>query len=212
VLRSSTQLRASSRKDTQPPILRRLSTPVMTTMQTIHVSKPGPASVLELATVPVPSLASEHDVLVRVRAVALNPADTKVRSDSARGKAGTILGYDAAGVVEQAGTKAKFQKGDEVLYAGSVARPGTNAQYHVVDSRIVGRKPASIGWVDAAALPLVHLTAWEMLEDQFGLKPDGSNGDEVLIIINGAGGVGTAAIQLARKVSQRCSAGSDPVR
>jgi NADPH:quinone reductase len=170
-------------------------------MQAIHVPKAGPASVLELTTVPVPSLTSEFDILIRVRAVALNPIDEIVRADPAQARPGTILGYDASGTVEQAGAQAKFKVGDEVLYAGSVARPGANAQFHVVDSRISGRKPASIGWVDAAALPLVHLTAWEMFEDKFGLKPDGSHRDEVLLIINGAGGVGTAAIQLAKKVS-----------
>jgi NADPH:quinone reductase len=169
-------------------------------MQAIQVLEPGPASGLGLATIPIPKLTLDHDILVRVRAVALNPADTKWRD-----KEGRLLGFDASGIVEEAGPQARFKKGDEVLYAGSFIRPGSNAQYQLVDARIVGHKPSTIDWVEAAALPLVNLTAWEAFEDHFNLKPDGTNANEILLIVNGAGGVGTAAIQLARKVSIRIS-------
>ncbi|EPQ60266.1 zinc-binding alcohol dehydrogenase [Gloeophyllum trabeum ATCC 11539] len=169
-------------------------------MRAILTSKPGPAAqVLSLATVPVPALESAYDILVKIRGVALNPVDTKVRSSNTRPN--RILGYDAAGLVEQAGEKALFKKGDEVMYAGAVARDGTNAQYGVVDSRIVGRKPKGWSWEDAAGLPLVGLTAWEMLEEQFGLKPfEKQTKEHTLLIVNGAGGVGSMATQLAARI------------
>ncbi|EPQ60268.1 zinc-binding alcohol dehydrogenase [Gloeophyllum trabeum ATCC 11539] len=170
-----------------------------TQMKAIVRSSPGPASVLQLAELPVPALENPHDILVKVRGVSINPADTKVRGAAAFPNG--VLGWDAAGVVEQAGEKALFKKGDEVMYAGTVGRAGTNSQYHVVDSRIAGRKPKGWEFADSAGLPLVALTAWEMLEDQFNLKPHAAPAkEETLLIINGAGGVGTIATQLAAKV------------
>ncbi|KZT27713.1 GroES-like protein [Neolentinus lepideus HHB14362 ss-1] len=171
-------------------------------MRAIISSKPGPASeVLSLATIPTPALASPYDILVKIKGIALNPVDTKVRQTNDRSD--RILGYDGAGIVEQAGETALFKKGDEVMYAGAVARQGTNAQYSVVDSRIVGRKPRGWGWADAAGLPLVGLTAWEMLEEHFGLRPfEKQKKEHTLLIVNGAGGVGSMATQLAARVSR----------
>jgi NADPH2:quinone reductase len=172
----------------------------MSNMQAIHVADPSAgAKGLELITIPIPSISSPHDILVKVHAVALNPVDSKTREGLSGDSTGKILGYDGAGIVVEAGTQARFSKGDAVLYSGDATRPGSNAQYQVVDSRIAGKKPESLPWDEAAALPLAGLTAWEMLEDKFKLKP-GDNSGEVLVIVNGAGGVGSIAIQLAKKV------------
>lgn len=148
---------------------------------------------------PVPS---GRDLLVRIEAVSVNPVDTKLRrgappeADEAR-----ILGFDAAGVVEVVGPEAtRFRPGDAVFYAGSIARPGTNAEFHLVDERIVGPRPRSLGPAEAAALPLTSITAWEMLFDRFGLRP-GSGKTGVLLVIGGAGGVGSMAVQLARQMA-----------
>jgi len=116
---------------------------------------------------------------------------------------GKILGYDAAGIVEAAGASALFKPGDEVFYAGVVTRAGSNSQLQLVDSRIVARKPRNLAWDEAASIPLVGLTAWEMLEEKFHLIPGGANKDKTLLIVNAAGGVGTIALFLAAKV--RCA-------
>jgi NADPH:quinone reductase len=173
----------------------------MASMQAIHVADPSAGvSGLELTSQPIPSISSPYDVLVKVNAAALNPIDTKKRqSFGGENAKGTILGYDGAGVVVDVGSQTKFSKGDAVLYAGDVTRPGSNAQYQIVDSRIVAKKPEGLAWDEAAALPLVGLTAWEMFQDKFGLKPV-DNSKEVLLVVNGAGGVGSMAIQLAKKV------------
>ena len=147
--------------------------------------------------------ATGHDLLVRIKAVSVNPVDTKVRS-SAEPPAGEprILGFDAAGVVVAVGEAVTlFAPGDEVFYAGAIGRPGSNAELQVVDERIVGRKPASLGFAEAAAMPLTFITAWEMLFDRFDVARDGGEG-QTLVIIGGAGGVGSAMIQLARKLTQ----------
>ena len=124
-----------------------------------------PESLLDLE-LPVPE-PGEHDLQVRVRAVSVNPVDVKVRAGSDPGGKPKILGYDAAGVVEKVGAAVTlFQPGDEVWYAGSIARPGTDAELHLVDERIVGRKPATLDFAQAAALPLTTLTAWEALFDR----------------------------------------------
>jgi len=168
-------------------------------MRAIIASKPGPASMLSLASIPIPSLETPYDILVRIRGISVNPVDTKVRKSNTQPN--RVLGFDASGTVEQAGEKALFKKGDEVMYAGAIARSGTNAQYSVVDSRITGRKPKGWNWEDAAGLPLVGLTAWEMFEGHFNLKPfQKPEKEQTLLIINGAGGVGSMATQLASKV------------
>jgi zinc-binding alcohol dehydrogenase family protein len=144
-----------------------------------------------------------RDLLVEVKAVSVNPVDTKVRKRAAPPDgAPKILGYDAAGVVVGVGSDARlFKPGDEVFYAGSILRPGTDAEYHLVDERIVGRKPKSLDFAAAAALPLTAITAWEMLFDRFGIARDGADGKS-LLVIGGAGGVGSIAIQLARKLTK----------
>lgn len=140
------------------------------------------------------------DLLVRVRAVAVNPVDTKIRKslgDQAL-ESPRILGWDAAGVVEAMGEDVKgFAVGDEVFYAGDLTRSGCNAELQAVDSRIVGLKPRSWTFAEAAALPLVCLTAWELLFERMGADLDGKDSGKTLLIINGAGGVGSALIPLA---------------
>lgn len=142
-----------------------------------------------------------RDLLVKVMAVAVNPVDTKVRRNMApAADAPRILGFDAAGIVEATGPDAAlFRPGDAVFYAGDITRPGTNAEYHLVDERIVGAKPQSLDFPAAAALPLTAITAWEMLFDRFGLKRGDSRGS--ILIVGGAGGVGSIAIQLARQLT-----------
>jgi zinc-binding alcohol dehydrogenase family protein len=113
-----------------------------------------------------------------------------------------VLGYDAAGVVAAVGPQCRlFKPGDAVFYAGSITRPGTNAQFHLVDERIVGPKPRSLGFAEAAALPLTTITAWEMLFDRFGVRPGKPADAGTLLIVGGAGGVGSIAIQLARRLT-----------
>jgi NADPH2:quinone reductase len=144
-----------------------------------------------------------RDLLVAVKAVSVNPVDTKVRRRAAP-PAGEfkLLGYDAAGVVEAVGPQVKlFKPGDQVFYAGSNQRSGTNAEFHLVDERIVGRKPASLDFAPAAALPLTAITAWELLFDRLKVQPGKSHDPRTLLIIGGAGGVGSMLIQLARRLT-----------
>lgn len=142
-----------------------------------------------------------RDLLVRVEAVSVNPVDTKVRAPKAQVEASPkVLGYDAAGVVEAVGESVTlFKPGDAVYYAGDITRPGSNAQLQLVDERIVGPKPASLDFVQAAALPLTTLTAWELLFDRFGFDADGGNQERSLLVIAGAGGLGSIMLQLARR-------------
>ncbi|WP_428029491.1 zinc-binding alcohol dehydrogenase family protein [Ancylobacter sp.] len=144
-----------------------------------------------------------RDLLVRVKAVSVNPVDTKVRMRRAGTDAApVILGWDAAGVVEAVGTEVTlFKVGDDVFYAGDLNRPGTNAELHLVDERIVGHKPASLSFAEAAALPLTSLTAWEGLFDRLQVPMSGGEGSSVLII-GAAGGVGSLAVQFARQLTR----------
>ena len=144
-----------------------------------------------------------RDIRVAVKAVSVNPVDTKVRKRAAP-KPGEhkILGYDAAGVVDAVGPDASlFKPGDEVFYAGSILRQGTNAEFHLVDERIVGRKPSSLDFAHAAALPLTSITAWELLFDRLGVWPGKNYDPRSLLIMGGAGGVGSILIQLARRLT-----------
>lgn len=144
-----------------------------------------------------------RDLLVEVKAVSVNPVDTKVRmrAQPAEGKA-NVLGWDAAGVIKAVGPQVTgFKPGDEVFYAGAVDRPGSNAQFHLVDERIVGPKPKSLGFAEAAALPLTSITAWEMLFDRLDIRRPVPGAAPALLIIGGAGGVGSIAIQLARRLT-----------
>ncbi len=149
------------------------------------------------ATLPDP-VPGPRDLLVEVRAISVNPVDTKVRKRADPKGEQRVLGWDATGIVRAVGAEVTlFRVGDEVFYAGSIARPGANSALHCVDERIVGHKPKSLSFAEAAALPLTAITAWEMLFDRLGLprKPAEAG---TLLIIGGAGGVGSIAIQLAR--------------
>lgn len=142
-----------------------------------------------------------RDLLVDVRAVSVNPVDVKVRARIDPDGEPKVLGYDASGVVRAVGSDVTlFKPGDEVFYAGAIDRPGTNSERHVVDERIVGRKPISLSHAEAAALPLTTITAWELLFDRFGI-PQGGGAGEALLAIGGAGGVGSILIQLASRLT-----------
>ena len=142
-----------------------------------------------------------NDLLVEVRGVSVNPVDVKLRVSAQPESDFRILGFDAAGVVQAVGSKVtRFRPGDEVFYAGDITRPGTNAQFHLVDERIVGRKPSSLGFAEAAGMPLTSITAWEILFDSLGLK-EGEGTGESLLVIGGAGGVGSILIQLAKRLT-----------
>ena len=145
---------------------------------------------------PTPT-ANGHDLLVRIEAVGLNPVDTKVRP--AAGAEPKTLGFDAAGVVEAIGDAVTlFKIGDLVYYAGDITRPGSNADYQLVDERIAAIRPTSIDAAAAAALPLTSLTAWESLFDRLHIDPEADNSGKSILIIGGAGGVGSLGIQLAK--------------
>ncbi len=149
---------------------------------------------------PVPE---PHDLLIRVRAVGVNPVDYKQRRMWMPEHGPRVLGFDGAGVVAATGPECgKFRVGDEVYWAGSVVRPGSNATLQCVDERIVGRKPKALSFAEAAALPLTALTAWESLFERLGLTPEpAAHAGEAVLVIGGAGGVGSIAIQLLRALT-----------
>jgi NADPH2:quinone reductase len=144
-----------------------------------------------------------RDIRVAVKAISANPVDYKVRKRAAPPEGETkILGFDAAGTVDAVGPDVSlFKPGDEVFYAGSILRQGTNSEFHLVDERIVGRKPESLSFAQAAALPLTSITAWELLFDRLGAVPGKSVDPRTLLIMGGAGGVGSILIQLARRLT-----------
>jgi len=146
---------------------------------------------------------SGRDIRVAVKAVSVNPVDYKIRKRAAPPEGQVmILGFDAAGVVDAVGPEVTlFKPGDEVFYAGSNQRQGTNSEFHLVDERIVGAKPKSLSFAQAAALPLTSITAWELLFDRLGAVPGKSVDPRTLLIIGGAGGVGSILIQLARRLT-----------
>ena len=142
-----------------------------------------------------------RDLLVEVRAIAVNPVDTKVRApkdgveDPPR-----VIGYDASGVVAEVGPDVTlFKPGDEVYYAGDITRSGSNAEFHLVDERIVGTKPASLSFAESAALPLTAITAWESFFDRLGIDENGADAGQSILVIGGAGGVGSIGIRLAKR-------------
>ncbi|MUG85332.1 zinc-binding alcohol dehydrogenase family protein [Paenibacillus timonensis] len=142
-----------------------------------------------------------QDLLVRVHAISVNPVDVKVRGPKNRTESKPrVLGWDVAGVVEQTGPDCTlFKPGDEVYYAGSITRPGGNSEFHLVDERIVGLKPSTLDFAQAAALPLTSITAWEGLFHRLGLSSvEGANSGKKILIIGAAGGVGSIATQLAK--------------
>ena len=144
-----------------------------------------------------------RDIRVAVKAISANPVDYKVRKRAAPPEGEMkILGYDAAGIVDAVGPEVSlFKPGDEVFYAGSILRQGTNSEFHLVDERIVGRKPKSLSFAHAAALPLTSITAWELLFDRLGAVPGKSVDPRTLLITGGAGGVGSILIQIARRLT-----------
>jgi NADPH2:quinone reductase len=144
-----------------------------------------------------------RDIRVSVKAISANPVDYKVRKRANPPEGETkILGYDAAGIVDAVGPDVTlFKAGDEVFYAGSIQRQGTNSEFHLVDERIVGRKPKTLSFAQAAALPLTSITAWELLFDRLGAVPGKSVDPRTLLIVGGAGGVGSILIQLARRLT-----------
>ena len=157
---------------------------------------------LEDVELPAPVHGS-RDLLVRVHAVSVNPVDTKVRAGSAP-VAGEVkvLGWDAVGVVEAVGMEATgFVVGDRVWYAGSIKRPGANSELHAVDARIVSKAPKSLSDAQAAALPLAAITAWELLFDRLRIVQGDGEG-KTLMVVGGAGGVGSILIQLARQLTK----------
>ena len=161
-----------------------------------------PESLLDVEIeVPEPS---GRDLLVEVQAVSVNPVDTKRRAAGTRPATELkVLGWDAAGVVVAAGPQAKlFKAGEKVYYAGSNQRPGANSQLHLVDERIVGRKPTNLSFAEAAALPLTTITAWEAMFERMGISKSGADAGKRLLILGGAGGVGSIAIQLAIKLAR----------
>lgn len=142
-----------------------------------------------------------RDILVGVKAVAVNPVDTKVRAPKDKvEETARIIGYDASGVVEAVGPDVTlFQAGDAVYYAGDITRSGTNAEFHLVDERIVGHKPKSLSHAEAAALPLTTITAYEAFFDRLGIDRDGADTGQSILIIGAGGGVGSIGIQLAKQ-------------
>lgn len=150
---------------------------------------------------PTDSDLGPHDLLVEVAAISVNPVDTKIREAMAPDGGWKVLGWDASGTVKAVGSDVTFfAPGDAVFYAGAIDRPGTNAQLHVVDERIVGRKPSSLSDAEAAALPLTSITAWELLFDGMKVAQGGGAG-EAILILGGAGGVGSILIQIAKALT-----------
>lgn len=141
------------------------------------------------------------DLLVKVKAVSVNPVDTKVRfSGTVKDlDAPKVIGWDSSGIVEEVGEEVTlFKKGDEVYYSGSIQRAGSNSEYHLVDERITGFKPKSLSFAEAAAMPLTTITAWESIFDRLSIN---ENSKGAILIINGAGGVGSIAIQLLKQLT-----------
>ncbi|EOG3620007.1 zinc-binding alcohol dehydrogenase family protein [Pseudomonas putida] len=173
-------------------------------MKAIVYTQPGlpiqdPQSLYD-TQLPTPKPGAQ-DLLVEVRAIAVNPVDTKIRA-SRGGEQPQVLGWDAVGVVREVGPEVTlFRPGDEVFYAGAIDRPGSYSEFHVVDERIVGHKPRSLDNASAAALPLTSITAWELLFDRLGVEENGGQGQS-LLVIGAAGGVGSILVQLASKLTQ----------
>ena len=174
-------------------------------MRAIGYRTPGPIDAPEaLVDIDLPRPApGPRDLLVEVRAVSVNPVDTKVRRRAGAEPGGwKVLGWDAAGVVVETGADvSRFKAGDEVFYAGDLNRPGTNAEYHAVDARIVGRKPRTLDFAGAAALPLTAITAWETLFDRLDVRKAVPGAAPAVLVIGGAGGVGSITIQLVRRLT-----------
>lgn len=172
-------------------------------MKAVGYKVPGPIEGEEsLVDIDLPEPSpTGRDLLVEVRAISVNPVDYKVRRSTApQDSEWKVLGWDAAGIVRAIGPDVTLlQPGDQIFYAGSITRPGTNAELHLVDERIVGKKPASLDWAEAAALPLTTLTAWEAFFDRLDVNKPVPGAAAAILIIGGAGGVGSVAVQIARQ-------------
>ncbi|CAK4031035.1 Zinc-type alcohol dehydrogenase [Lecanosticta acicola] len=178
-------------------------------MKAIAVSEYGPIDNLVAIEVETPGEPQGHDLLIKVQACSINPVDTKVRNGtyddypdyySRTPNLPQILGYDGAGIVQAIGPEVhNFKPGDEVFWSGSPVRQGSNAEFQLVDNRSVALKPQNLNMVQAACLPLTWITAWEALVERMGIKMGEASG---ILIINGAGGVGSIASQIARKILQ----------
>ena len=151
--------------------------------------------------VPVPEL-RPHDVLVQVKGISINPVDSKIRTNVNPESGYKVIGYDACGTITAVGADVTgFQVGDDVFYAGDLTRPGTNSEFHAVDARIIGKKPQSLDFDEAAGIPLTAITAWELLFDCMRLVENGEDGKSILVL-GGAGGVGSILIQLVKKLTK----------
>jgi len=171
-------------------------------IKSLPITDPQSLSDIEL---PQP-VATDHDLLVKVKAIAVNPVDFKIRHRVSPENDYKVLGWDAVGEVAATGEEvSSFKPGDQVFYAGSLNRQGSNAEFQLVDERIVGHKPNSLNNAEAAALPLTSITAWEMLFEHLEIQQQepGSRGesDEVLLVVGAAGGVGSILLQLAKAIT-----------
>ncbi|MBE1273546.1 zinc-binding alcohol dehydrogenase family protein [Enterovibrio baiacu] len=152
-------------------------------------------------------IATGHDILVKIKAIAVNPVDYKIRQNvAAEGVQHKVIGWDAVGEVVATGEAATlFAPGDTVFYAGDLTRQGSNAEFQLVDERIVGRKPKSLSDAEAAALPLTSITAWELLFEHLGLQqqaPESNDkSNDILLVVGAAGGVGSILVQLAKTLT-----------
>ena len=172
-------------------------------MKAIGYKAKGGVEVLTELELPMPE-PGPRDLRVAVKAVSVNPVDVKRRrwEDPSESPLPRVLGYDAAGVVDAVGSEVTlFRPGDEVFYTGAMDRPGTNSEFHLVDERIVGPKPTSLSFAEAAALPLTSITAWEMLFDRMKVPRGLHTPGGTLLVLNGAGGVGSMLIQLATRLT-----------
>lgn len=167
--------------------------------QSLPISDPLSLQDIELAE----PVAGPRDLLVEVKAISVNPVDTKVRQNvQPEGGDAKVLGWDVAGIVKAVGSEVTlFQPGDKVFYAGSIARAGANSERHVVDERIVGHMPKSLSFAHAAALPLTAITAWELLFERLQIAGGATDTGQSLMIVGAAGGVGSMLTQLARQLT-----------
>jgi zinc-binding alcohol dehydrogenase family protein len=167
--------------------------------QSLPISDPLSLQDIELAE----PVAGRRDLLVEVKAISVNPVDTKVRQNvQPEGRDAKVLGWDVAGIVKAIGSEVTlFQPGDKVFYAGSIARAGANSERHVVDERIVGHMPKSLSFAHAAALPLTAITAWELLFERLQIAEGATGTGQSLMIVGAAGGVGSMLTQLARQLT-----------
>ncbi len=171
-------------------------------MKAIAITRSAPDNIDFLHEIELPQpTATGHDLLIEVKAISVNPVDTKVRAGFS-GDTPRVLGWDAVGTVTAVGEAVTlFSPGDEVWYAGALGRAGSNSEYQLVDERIVALKPKTLDNAAAAAMPLTAITAWEMLFDRLAVQEQGNEGD-TLLIVGAAGGVGSILVQLARKLTK----------